>query len=129
MDKWTLINVYDSTVGGGDYSQCEYCGHEKIRWVHVMRNNENNELINFGCVCADKVTGTQFNSSIEKFMKLKWIETKKGIRKTYKCFDLLIYFKDGVYKCKIDNEWGKLKYKNIQSAKIGMFRRLRQLMS
>lgn len=38
------------------YEQCEMCGNEKIRYVHIMKHNEYEGMLHVGCVCAEKMS-------------------------------------------------------------------------
>jgi hypothetical protein len=122
--KWNILNVYDSFP---QYESCEWCGKEKIRWVHVMQNEKTLEIKNFGCVCADKVNETKFNSLLERFMKLKWKKNKRGISKEYQENSLFIFYKDGYYVNKINGLWGTIRYKTQDDAKLGIFKKLNNI--
>ncbi len=63
---WECVDVYDlaEDADPGDdirYEQCEMCGNEKIRYVHVMRHPEYPGELQVGCVCAEKMSGDYVN--------------------------------------------------------------------
>lgn len=63
---WDCIDVIDlaEDVVPGDeiqYEQCEMCGNEKIRFVHIMRHPEFAGELYVGCVCAEKMTDDYVN--------------------------------------------------------------------
>ena len=40
-----------------EYASCEMCGHEKIRYVHIMKHLHYPEELQVGCICAEKMSG------------------------------------------------------------------------
>ena len=59
---WTTVNVYDVREDGQSedetsYESCMMCGHEKIRFVHVMEHSDQEDGLRVGCVCAEKMSG------------------------------------------------------------------------
>ena len=71
------------------YIQCEMCGQDGIRYIHVMEHPEWNERLNVGLVCASKMED-EYNSnrreadlknrSLRKvrFMKSEWRQKSNG---------------------------------------------------
>lgn len=58
---WEYIGMEDlgDNVYPGDsipYEQCEMCGKEKIRYVHLLRHPDYIGEIRVGCECASKMT-------------------------------------------------------------------------
>lgn len=63
---WKCIDVFDlaDEIEAGEeilYEQCEMCGNEKIRYVHVMKHQDFPEELHVGCVCAEKMSGDYVN--------------------------------------------------------------------
>lgn len=63
---WTCIDVVDlaeESEAGEEitYEQCEMCGNERIRFVHIMRHPDFSEELHVGCVCAEKMTDDYVN--------------------------------------------------------------------
>ena len=62
---WTEIGMED--LGEGlegeeiEYEQCEMCGNEKIRYVHIMKHPEVHGELHVGCICASKMTDDYVN--------------------------------------------------------------------
>lgn len=58
-----VIDLADERCDGDDieYEQCEMCGNEKIRFVHIMRHPEWLDELHVGCVCAEKMTDDYVN--------------------------------------------------------------------
>ncbi len=57
---WQYIGVED--VGDGitcssdiPYEECEMCGNEKIRYVHILRHPDYHRDLRVGCVCAENM--------------------------------------------------------------------------
>ena len=58
---WRCINVLDlgedaESIEDIEYEQCEMCGNEKIRYVHVMKHPEYPETLHVGCICSEKMS-------------------------------------------------------------------------
>jgi len=53
-----------------EYEQCEMCGHEKIRYMHLLRHPEIRGEIRVGCVCAEKLI-QDYNTPKENEHKIK----------------------------------------------------------
>ncbi|MCC8125909.1 MAG: hypothetical protein LIO92_00705 [Clostridiales bacterium] len=58
---WTEIGMEDlgeETEPGEDiqYEQCEMCGNEKIRYIHILTHPDVPHEMRVGCVCAEKMT-------------------------------------------------------------------------
>lgn len=100
---WACINVIDIKENMGafdsiEYEQCEMCGNEKIRFVHIMKHPQYPKTLRVGCVCAEKMSGDYVNprrneESLRKramrksnFEKREWSynPTKKTYSKKYK---------------------------------------------
>ncbi len=60
---WSCLDVIDLAENGEDieYEQCEMCGNEKIRYVHIMRHPEFPDELHVGCVCAEKMADDYIN--------------------------------------------------------------------
>lgn len=57
---WNYIGIEDlgeDALPGEEipYEQCEMCGNEKIRYVHILTHPEFNGEIRVGCSCAAKM--------------------------------------------------------------------------
>ena len=53
-DGWTCVDVIDL---GEPVGVCRMCGHQIIRYVHVMRHPDYPRTIGAGCVCAGRMEG------------------------------------------------------------------------
>ena len=58
---WECIDVFDlkdenNFAGDIEYEQCEMCGNEKLRFVHVMKHPEYRNILHVGCICAEKMS-------------------------------------------------------------------------
>lgn len=53
-----MEDLGEDTLPGNDiqYEQCQMCGHEKIRYVHILEHKDFPEELRVGCVCASKLT-------------------------------------------------------------------------
>ena len=79
---WKCIDVYDLAEETGDegyiqYEQCEMCGNEKIRFVHVMHHAEYPQDLHVGCICAEKMSGDYENPRKHEIaLKNKYLRRK-----------------------------------------------------
>ena len=58
---WRYVGVEDLGEGLApgeriEYEQCEICGNEKIRYVHILTHPEVDGELRVGCDCASKLT-------------------------------------------------------------------------
>ena len=63
---WHCIDVEDlaDLVDGTEeipYEQCEICGNERIRFVHLMQHPDYPHKLRVGCVCAEKMSDDYVN--------------------------------------------------------------------
>ena len=107
---WKLENVIDlgEDCFSSDeivYENCEFCGHEQIRYVHIISHPDYNRCVRVGCDCAEQLTTDYDNpkkredelrrkaNRRKNFLKQEWKETTngnytlkyKGERVTIKC--------------------------------------------
>ena len=92
---WNCIDVVDLRADGEtaektDYSTCQMCGNERIRFVHVMEHPNLGQNFDVGCVCAEKMSGdyegpkrreaTLRNRAARrtKWLQRKWRVSAKG---------------------------------------------------
>jgi hypothetical protein len=85
---WSCVNVFDTRADGesadeASYDECQMCGNEKIRYVHVMRHPEHPEELHVGCQCAEKMSDDYFGpKEKEKALRgragrrAKWLQRK-----------------------------------------------------
>ena len=73
-----------------EYEQCEMCGQEKIRYVHILQHPNFNGELRVGCVCAERMTDDYINpqkterelknrlNRKKNFMRREWQERNQG---------------------------------------------------
>ena len=76
---WNYIGIEDfgeDALPGEEipYEQCEMCGNEKIRYVHILTHPEFNGEIRVGCSCAAKM--------MENYSDLEKMNEDCGIEQT-----------------------------------------------
>lgn len=59
LENWFCVSVVDHL---GEYTNialtdCELCGCSQVRYIHVMKHYDFNELLSVGCVCAGVMEG------------------------------------------------------------------------
>ena len=87
LENWKCVDLIDTEVN--DF-ECELCGCECVRYVHVMRHDEYPEPLKVGCLCAGVMEGDVLaakerdrklkNRAKRKrnFPKRKWKRAKSG---------------------------------------------------
>ena len=63
---WILQDVVDiredwQTESDTPYKTCMMCGHEKIRYVHIVEHSDVERVFRVGCNCAEKMTNDYTN--------------------------------------------------------------------
>ena len=138
---WSLIDVIDiRDYGQGEedteYETCMMCGHEKIRYVHIVEHQEIDEEFRVGCVCAKNMTNDYVNPGKKErnlrnranrrnnWSKRNWKISQKG--NLYLKIDthLIVIFeerKSKKYKVMIDKVVGNMTFESIELAKLGAF--------
>ena len=85
------VSTYQKTKPVYDaYEQCEMCGQEKIRYVHILQHSDFNGELRVGCVCAEHMTDDYINpqkserelknrlNRKKNFMRREWQERAQG---------------------------------------------------
>ena len=92
---WKEMGIEDlgEDLESGDdveYEQCEMCGQEKIRYVHILQHPNFNGELRVGCVCAERMTDDYINpqkterelknrlNRKKNFMRREWQERNQG---------------------------------------------------
>ncbi len=139
---WTLENVYDVRDDGQSedetsYESCMMCGHEKIRYVHVVSHPDYGEELLVGCQCAEKLTGDYENPQRrEKELKNRTTRRTNFLKRTWKIsakgneyinvdnHNIIIKEDSTTHKftVKIDDTWGKKHFDTSELAKIAAFK-------
>lgn len=126
---------YDEGREYGNYENCEWCGHEQIRYVHILYHTDYKCRIKVGCVCAEHLSSDYINPKKRekylrnrairrsRFVENRWLISKKGnFFRSYHGYNVVIFLSsDNEYKIKIDNKYGKLKYRTVLDAKNKVF--------
>jgi hypothetical protein len=88
---WMLQGVIDlepQTID--DYATCEWCGKERIRFVHQLSHLHHFEELAVGCVCSGRLTNDieaakqaektarNLSAQRQRFPKRKWKATRHG---------------------------------------------------
>ena len=82
-----VIDVGDGTSSSDEieYEQCEMCGNEKIRYVHIMKHANYFRELRVGCVCAERMSGDYENPrKAENALKNKLLRKKNFLKKPWK---------------------------------------------
>ena len=54
LENWRCVGMIDGDEA--DF-QCELCGYESVRYVHLMKHDEYPEKLRVGCICAGVMEG------------------------------------------------------------------------
>jgi hypothetical protein len=90
---WILEGVIDLTPQTlDDYASCEWCGKERIRFVHQLSHPSHFEELAVGCICSGRLTNDiaaakqaektarNLSAQRQRFQKRKWKTTRYGAR-------------------------------------------------
>ncbi|MBK9149104.1 MAG: hypothetical protein IPM12_14970 [Flavobacteriales bacterium] len=144
---WRLVDVEDIRSEGQsesetDYETCQMCGNEKIRFVHTVSHPEHDEELRVGCVCAEKMTSdystprrreTELRNRASRrrnWTKKKWKVSDKGSYYLKLDGKLVLIYRDkssSQYKVKVDETWGKKRFKDLDDAKMAAFQGIEYL--
>lgn len=86
---WKEMGIEDlgEDLESGDdveYEQCEMCGQEKIRYVHILQHPNFNGELRVGCVCAERMTDDYINpQKTERELKNRLNRKKNYMRKEW----------------------------------------------
>lgn len=139
---WRLLDVEDIREDGQseidtDYECCMMCGHEKIRYVHVVYHDEEGLEFRVGCNCAEKMTGdyvnperrerelrNRTNRRISLNRKVWKINEKGNLILKYDSHRITIFHpkNSSQYKVVIDDIFGKKIFNDVISAKNAAFK-------
>ena len=139
---WTLEYVYDVREDGqsedeASYEICMMCGHEKIRYVHVVSHPDYGEELLVGCQCAEKLTEDYINPKLKEkelrnktnrrtnFFKRKWKISAKGNQYLNIDGHHVLIMEDRLthkFVVKIDDNWGNKYFDTPEQAKTAAFK-------
>ena len=118
-----------------EYEDCEACGHEHIRFVHVLRHSSYSQNIRVGCICAEKLTDDYVGPRVEerklrnlaarrqRFFRQKWKISRKGHfwTKLDGVHVGVIPLPNGKFRVWIGVQFGKLVYDTMKAAQTRIF--------
>jgi hypothetical protein len=139
---WQLIDVEDIREDGQsecetDYECCMMCGHDKIRYVHIVSHDEYGEEFRVGCNCAEKMTGDYVNPERRErelrnrvkrrsaWNRKVWRVNEKGnLILKYDGHRITIFhpMSSNKYKVVINDIFGTKLFDDIHSAKLAAFK-------
>ena len=133
--NWTWHNCIDLKEDEGfefdEYEDCEFCGQEKIRYVHELTHTDWPQVIRVGRICAARYTATspaelERHEAIlknrsqrrQRFPKLKaWKTSTKGNSHIdYLDHHILVVRRQGGFGLKIDSKWGTMTFPSERDA-------------
>jgi len=143
---WRLIKVIDLgeesySLSSNNYETCMMCGHEDIRYVHLVSHTDVPNEFRVGCICAEKMTGDYVNPKQQEtrlrnratrrqnWANLNWKWSRKGNLYIKKDEHILTIFRDKKtkkFKCRIDDEFGSVHHPTIADAKIALFSKMEE---
>jgi len=137
---WELDTVIDLNLDEGfvfgEYEDCEFCGQEQIRYVHLLSHADYSKTIRVGCICSERLTDDYVRprrlerslrnraSRRQAWLKKKWKLSRKG--NTYLktkdgfhvgCFEA----ESGGFRAWIGPRRGRLVHPSIDAAKLAIF--------
>ena len=137
---WEVVSVIDlrGDDPNADYESCEMCGHERVRFVHMMKHPEFPNPLRVGSVCAGKMCEGYNASGRESDLKNRagrrkrwlnrWGWSKKGnpYRKEGDHYLVIVpdKFHPGKYKYSIDGSFSPETFDSIMAAQLATFDKL-----
>lgn len=136
---WYCIDVLDMEI---PMEKCQMCGHEDLRYVHVMAHEDYHEKLRVGCVCAEKMSDDYIGPKDRekklrnraarktKWLTRKWRVSSKGNEfLNIEGYNLTVFpTKYGKWSYKIDDIFSKEYYKTQETAKIALFNEINELL-
>lgn len=134
---WVCVNVTDlEPEDESDYSSCEMCGQERIRYVHTMEHDDHPGL-DVGCVCAEKMSGDYVNPKRQeqklrnraarkaKWLKRKWRTSAKANHYInadgHNIGVLPNNYNEGKWNYRIDGRFSREYFNSQAEAKLALF--------
>jgi hypothetical protein len=119
----------------GNYEDCEFCGHEQIRFVHLLGHAEYPKTIRVGCICACLLTNDYKNPKERerklknranrkaKFLSRKWKPNRYGGETiTLNGYRVTVgQPRPAAFRIWINGKEGKLTFADARSAKLRAF--------
>lgn len=140
---WRWQDAVDSRDENGlaydEYEDCQFCGHERIRFVHLLEHDEWPDTIRVGCVCAEKLTEDYVNPELRerklrsfarsresrraRFPDLNgWRISQNGNRWiSYEGFHVILIRWGKMVRLRIDGKLGERFYPSERDAQLGAF--------
>lgn len=136
---WTLSDVvdlqFDEGRSLGEYDECEFCGQEQIRYVHMLTHSDYVGEMRVGCVCAEHLTADYVNpkrregelrnraARREKWTHRAWKLSAKGnpYLKTRDGHHIVVFPAASGYMLRIDHLKGRKIYPTIAAAQLAGF--------
>lgn len=132
---WHLEGVIDlMPAAQDDYASCEWCGNEKIRFVHMLSHSNHFEQLAVGCVCSGRLTGDHHgpqaaekavrnrSAKREKFPLRKWKPTRfGGVTITLDSHRVTVAAKNGGYRVWINSVEGRKTHPTERAAMLAAF--------
>jgi hypothetical protein len=132
-DGWACVDVMDL---GEATHECEMCGGERVRYVHVMHHPEAGTC-EAGCVCAGRMTGDlEAANAREQSLKNKAGRRSRWLTRKWKVsgkgneflsldgFNMTVFpnkWKPGKWSWSFDGKFSKEAYASSEEAKLALF--------
>jgi hypothetical protein len=143
---WNLENVVDLRLDEDlpydEYEDCQFCGQEKIRFVHILSHSAYTEDIRVGCVCAEQLTDDYVTprrregelrsraSRRKTWLTRKWKISRKGHEylNTRDGYNVGVYeVSGGRFKAWLGKKRGRIEHASAEKAKLAIFDALEKL--
>ena len=136
---WTLSGVTDLQLDEGrafgEYEDCEFCGHEQIRYVHTLTHREHPDAIRVGCICAEHLTEDYVNprqregelrnraARRDHWPRRAWKKSAKGnlYLTTPDDHHVIVFPARGGFMLRIDDKPGRKVYPTKLAAQLASF--------
>jgi hypothetical protein len=140
---WRCTDVVDlrangETEGDTNYANCEMCGNERIRFVHIMVHPEIPEEFNVGCICAEKMSGDKIGPrDRETKLRNRWIRRNRWLKRKWRTSAKGNSYLNidgnnvgvhsnarGLWSFRINSDFSRQYFDTMDEAKIALFDKL-----
>lgn len=136
---WSLHDVVDARdelgLEYGNYEDCQFCGQDQIRWIHILQHPDYPNMIEVGCDCAERLTDDYVNpkrrekelrnrsARRSRFPDKGWKTSSKG--NPYISHNgrhaVILETPTGKFKVSIDKKIQPKVFNTLKEAKMGVF--------
>lgn len=129
---WECIGVDD--LGKDNYTKCQMCGREDIRYVHTMTHADYVGTVDAGCICSGHMSENMLAakdrerllknnaSKLNRLITKTWKISKNGNEyMTWEGKNVGVFRRNGLWQCWVDKKFSSKRFQTREEAKIYIF--------